>query len=67
MEPNTWWLASDTLEGKSLVFGRGFDYNGMILLDGDNLVIRIPDREQYAYPEVIELVVPIAQVRELIK
>lgn len=64
----------DTLEGKALILGPGFDYKCMILLDDNkkNLIIRTsqPSRstdENYPYDNLIEYCVLIKDVETILK
>lgn len=63
----------NTLEGKALIMGPGFDYQSMILFDHDTqeLVIRYarprtPDEEGYPYPAQEEMTVPLALLKKII-
>lgn len=68
----TGWRMTETLEGPGLIIGPGFDYEALIINNGDCMIIRapFPSRESdecYPYPELLELVVPIEQIRKLIE
>lgn len=73
MLDNKWWQI-DTLEGPSLILGKGFDYDAMIVVDVANnlLTVRSPypskeTDENYPYPNLMELVIPLDQIKDLLK
>jgi hypothetical protein len=73
MSDNKWWRA-DTLEGPALILGKGFDYDAEVVIDAVNdvLIVRSPypskeTDENYPYPNMMELSIPLDQLKKLIK
>jgi hypothetical protein len=73
MSDNKWWEI-ETLEGHALILGKGFDYDAQVIVDVVNnlLIVRSPypskeTDENYPYPNEMELVIPLDQIKKLIK
>jgi hypothetical protein len=73
MSENKWWEA-DTLEGRSLILGPGFDFEAMITVEvASNIVIfksPYPSKEgdeNYPYPNMMEIGVPLDQIKNLLR